>query len=132
MRHSFFDEEVGATIDAAEFPAEIDAAEQENLYREACLKALGVLVGVIDFIRNGRSDEMPYRAELAAYVFGHPALAGASLDELGMRYDKSRAAISAQILRLQRANKLPENLVQKNRGSRAGYSRTVREKLARN
>jgi hypothetical protein len=52
-----------------------------------------------------------------------------SWDEIGKKHNRTRAAISAQVLNFQRANHLPPTLGQKSVAARISYSQTRKNKL---
>lgn len=108
------------------FTEELYSEEQANFHREAAMKLLPILMGTIDFIRSAKPEEMPFRADLAAYVFNHPSVAGISMEALGTKHGKTRAAVSAQVIRFQRENHLPEIMGQKSKESRQKYH-TIRK-----
>jgi hypothetical protein len=124
-------EEAEATDDDVDLTEDlVDSEDQENIYREASWKFLGQIIGCIQFLRDARSDkELMMRIDIVSLVFNHPAVRECSLAEIGRKHNKTRAAISAQVLNYQRANGLPPSLAQKSAGSRCSYSKSRVSKL---
>lgn len=111
---------------------EIEPINETNEYREAAQKFLGIVVGCIQFLRDARSPgEAAMRLDIVSIVFNHPAVSSFSLADVGRKHNKTRAAISAQILNFQRANGLPPTLAQKSTKSRTSYSQTRIKNLAK-
>jgi len=122
------DSPLASELDLPEDKIEPEVAE--NLYREAAQRFIGQIMGCIQFLRDARSDrELMMRVDIVSLVFGHPAVRECSLSEMGKKHNKTRAAISAQVLNYQRANNLPPTLAQKSTGSRRSYSRSRVSKL---
>jgi hypothetical protein len=108
----------------------IEPEDAENLYREAAFKFLGQILGCIQFLREARSDrELMMRVDIVSLIFGHPAVRNLSLTEIASRHNKTRAAISAQVVNYQRANGLTPCLAQKSTEARTSYSKARVSKL---
>ena len=108
----------------------IEPEVDENLYREAAYKFLAQMIGCIQFLREARSDkELMMRLDIVSFIFQHPATRDFSLAKLGRIHNKTRAAISAQVLNYQRANGLPPGLAQKAAETRSAYSKSRISKL---
>jgi len=105
-----------------------DESQSPNHYREAAQKALAVLWGAIGFIRE-RPRQAVFLLDILAHTVAHPAMAGVTLDEIGYRHGRTRAAASAASLKLQRSINLPETFAQKSKATRRGYSRARQNKL---
>jgi len=67
--------------------------------------------------------------DLLGYIFGLPELAGMSEDAVGLRHNKTRAAVSHEIIKFQRRNGLQELFAQKKSSSRKAYHETRKSKL---
>jgi hypothetical protein len=126
-----FDPEAGGTVEEHDFIDDIEASESaRNEYREASQKMLSVIVGAINFVRDSRNPmEMRFRVDLLGYIFGLPELAGLSEDAVGLRHNKTRAAVSHEILKFQRRNGLQELFAQKKSSSRKAYHETRKSQL---
>lgn len=120
-----------STLLSSEFDLpEEQEAESDNLYREAAIKFRSITIGAIQFLRNASSgQELLMRLDVLSYVFHHPSVRDHSLTALGKRHNKTRAAISAEILNFQRANFLGPTLAQKSTESRQSYTQARRSKL---
>jgi hypothetical protein len=121
------DEMREALYNGREDELSIEQIEHEA-YREAAEKLLPVLWGVLDFVRQG-GRSTAFRLEVASYVFAHPVFRGMTLDEIGRRHGKTRAAASAAAKKLQRENHLAETLGQKSKHSCRAYSEARKAKL---
>jgi hypothetical protein len=128
---SYYDPEAGAELEETDFLDSIEESEQtKNEYREASQKMLSVIIGAIDFVRGSRSaTEMRFRIDLLGYIFGLPELAGLSEDAVGLRHNKTRAAVSNEIVKFQRRNGLQELFAQKKAASRKAYHTTRKSQL---
>jgi hypothetical protein len=128
---SYYDPEAGTEIEESDFLDEIEASEAtRNEYREASQKMLSVILGAITFIRDSRTaTELRFRIDLLGYIFGLPELANLSEDAVGLRHNKTRAAVSHEILKFQRRNGLQELFAQKKSSSRKAYHKTRKAQL---
>jgi hypothetical protein len=116
---------------ADETPDQHDKRIEHEAYREAASRLLPILWACIGFVRDARnSADCRFRIDLMGYIFGSPELSQLSEDVLGIRHNKTRAAVSAEIIKFQRQNQLTELLAQKRVESRKSYHRTRKEKLA--
>jgi hypothetical protein len=102
--------------------------QMENHYHEASQRFLSVLWGAIGFIRD-RPKQALFALDIVAHTFVHPSTADLTLDEIGYRHGKTRAAASAAALKLQRSLKMPETFAQKLKAARYEYSKSRRKKL---
>jgi hypothetical protein len=129
--NQFYDKEVGFEIDETDFLESIEPEQPTiNHYREAAERLLPITWSIIGFIRSAKNHcDFKFRSDLMAYIFGSPELSGFSEEVIGLRHGKTRAAVSAAILRFQRANDMMELLVQKQKTSRKKYHETRKGKL---
>lgn len=118
---------------ACEFDRAEDISEPEylaNEYREAAKRFIATTIGCIQFLRDARdSAELLMRLDIISAIFVHPSLREMSWDDIGKKHNRTRAAISAQVLNFQRANHLPPTLGQKSIAARTSYSQTRKSKL---
>ncbi len=122
MQHDFEDPADDAVDDS--FRETLYASEeQENAYREAAKRLLPAIVGMLNYIREGKrgDNDMRFRLAVACHYFQHPAYAGKSMAEICDMFGKTRAAGSTQLLRLQRKQHLVELVGQKSKETRATY-----------
>ena len=139
----YFDAATGAMVEdskpafdeepdyADETPEQHDKRIEHEAYREAATRLLPILWACIGFVRDARSSaDCRFRIDLMGYVFGSPELSQLSEDVLGIRHNKTRAAVSAEIIKFQRQNQLVELLAQKRAPSRKAYHKTRKNKLA--
>ena len=132
---TFYDPEAGAEVEETDFLASIEESEQtKNEYREASQRMLVFMFDAINFIRDSKSaTEMRFRVDLFGYFLGLPQLAALSEDDIGLRYDKTRAAVSNELLKFQRRNQVngvfQELFAQKKTQSRKAYQQTRKKQL---
>jgi hypothetical protein len=99
-------------------------------YREAAKRFIASMIGCVQFLRDARdASELLMRLDIVSAIFVHPSVSGMSWDEIGKKHNRTRAAISAQVLNFQRANHLPPTLGQKSVAARISYSQTRKNKL---
>jgi hypothetical protein len=132
---TFYDPEAGTEVEESDFLDSIEASETaRNEYREASQRMLVFMFDAVNFIRDAKSaTEMRFRIDLLGYFLGLPQLAAMSEDDIGLRYDKSRAAVSNELLKFQRRNQVngvfQELLAQKKSSSRKAYHKTRKAQL---
>jgi hypothetical protein len=135
-----YDPDVGAKVEESDFfdgiePSYVDETDEQKearlsheAYREAAKTFLAVMLAAVDFLRKSKSDEIRFRTDLISYIFAHPDVAGLSMEELGAKHDRTRGAVSVQILNFERKYNVPEILSQKLRETRAIYHQRRKQK----
>jgi hypothetical protein len=132
---SYYDPEAGAEVEETDFLASIEESETaRNDYREASQRMIAFMFDAVSFIRDSKSaTEMRFRIDLLGYFLGLPQLAALSEDDIGLRHDKTRAAVSNELLKFQRRNQVngvfQELFAQKKSQSRKAYHQTRKSQL---
>lgn len=118
--HPVCDLEPGAEI--VETQEQREQRIEREAYREAAIKSIVFMHGVMAFIHEARSpQEQAIRLWVVSSTISHPACQGRSDSDLANMCDTTRANFSKHKLAFQRRNSLPPNLSQKSVEARKSY-----------
>lgn len=110
---------------------DLEPVDSGSEYREAAIKSLAFLRGVIQYLHDAKTDrERGVRLWAISLALGHPATGGRSQAAVASALGVTRAALSKHIVTFERGHNLPPAFGQKSEAARKVYSQTRKSQLS--